>query len=123
MEKTVETEVIKAVLQLYGFHEQVTEQKGYIHGMEEDGRMKLIFRVTLESGKMLVIKILHEDENLTEERCKIEKQSIFSEVMRRHGIDTPARYQANGKYCNEFTYRDLPCMTIVKADAGRYDGS
>lgn len=114
MEKTIETEVIETTLRLFGFPQQVTEQKGYIHGIEEDGRLKLIFRVTLESGKMLVIKLLHEDDDLATELQKVEKQSIFSEVMRRHGIKTPKRYQADGAYCREFTYHDLPCMVTVE---------
>lgn len=114
MEKPVEIEVIKDILQRYGFYEHVMEQKAYIHAIEENGWLKLIFRVTLESGKMLVIKILHEDDDLDAEMKKVENQSIFSELMRSHGINTPARYQANGKYCNEFTYHDLPCMVTVE---------
>lgn len=114
MEKPIENEVIETILQLYGFHEQVKEQKMYIRTIEDDGWMKLIFRVTLENGKMLVIKILHEDDDLAAEIRKVENQSIFSEVMRRHGIKTPARYQANGKYCTAFAYHDLPCMVTVE---------
>ena len=114
MEKTVEIEVIKEILQLYGFNEQVMEQKAYIHAIEDNGWLKLIFRVTLESGKMLVVKILHEDDDFAAEMKKVESQSIFSELMRCHGIKTPARHQANGKYCNAFTYHDLPCMVTVE---------
>lgn len=114
MEKTVEIEVIEAILQLYGFREKAKEQKMYIHSIEDNGWMKLIFRITLESGKMLVIKLLHEDEDLEEECQKVEKQSIFSEVMRSHGIQTPARYHSNRKYCNESVYHDLPCVITVE---------
>ena len=114
MEKNVETEVIKEILQLYGIHGQLTEQKIYIHGIEDDGRLKIIFCATLESGRKLVVKILHEDHDLEEEYRKVERQSVFSEVMRNHGIKTPARYQANGKYCNRFFYHDMPCMITVE---------
>lgn len=114
MEKSIEIEVIKEILQLYGFHEQVMEQKTYIHAIEEDGWLKLIFRVTLANGKMPVIKILHEDDDLAAEMRKVENQSIFSELMRSNGIKTPVRYQANGKYCNEFTYHEMPCMVTVE---------
>ena len=114
MEKTIEIEVIQEILQFYGFHEQVMEQKAYIHAIEDNGWLKLIFRVTLESGKMLVVKILHEDDDLATERNKVENQSIFSELMRCHGLKTPARYQTNGKYCNAFTYHDLHCMVTVE---------
>ena len=116
MKKTVEIEVIDKVLTLYGFDAAITEQKSYIHAIGEDGWLKLIFRVTLASGKMLIIKLLREDEEdaLATELKKIENQSIFSELMRSHGIGTPVRYQANGKYCNEFIYHDLPCMVTVE---------
>ena len=114
MEKYVEIEVITAILQLYGFAENVTAQKTYIHTIEDNGWLKLIFRVTLESGRMLVIKILHEDKELAKELQKYEKQSIFSEFMRSRGIQTPVRYQANGKYCNEYVYHNLPCMIAVE---------
>ena len=114
MEKTVEIEVIEKVLMLYGFDAAITEQKSYIYAIEDNGWLKLIFRVTLASGKMLVIKILHEDDDLAAEMKKVENQSIFSELMRNRGIKTPARYQANGKYSNEFTYHDLPCMVTVE---------
>jgi Ser/Thr protein kinase RdoA (MazF antagonist) len=114
MEKAVEIEVIKDILQRYGFYEQVVEQKAYIHAIEDNGWMKLIFRVTLENGKMLVIKILHEDDDLTAELQKVEKQSTFSEIMRSHGIETPTRYQANGYYCGEFTYHNLPCVVTME---------
>lgn len=118
MEKPVENEVIKTILRLYGFREQVKEQKMYIHAVEDNGWMKLIFRITLENGRMLVMKILHEDDDLAAEIRKAENQSSFSEVMRRHGIKTPARYQANGKYCTAFTYHDLPCMVTIEEWCG-----
>ena len=114
MEETVEIEVIEKALSLYGFDTTITEQKSYIHAIEDNGWLKLIFRVTLESGKMLVIKLLHEDDDFAAEMKKVENQSIFSEHMRSHRIKTPARYQANGKYCNEFTYHELPCMVTVE---------
>ena len=107
-------DIIQAILQLYGFSETTTAQKSYIHAIEDNGRMKLIFRVTLESGKMLVIKILHEDEDLAQECQKVERQSIFSEIMRNHGIRTPARHRASGRYCNEFVYHNLPCLVTVE---------
>ena len=114
MKTIVEIDVVEAILKLYGFSENITEQKSYIHVMEEDGWMKLIFRVILADGKMLVLKILHEDEDLAAERIKVENQSIFSEQMRNSGISTPKRYQAKDRYCNEFIYHELPCLVTVE---------
>ena len=114
MEKLVEANVMETILSLYGFSGNVTEQKSYIHVMEEDGWMKLIFRVSLENGQRLIVKILHEDEDLSAEMEKVENQSIFSEQMRNSGIRTAKRYQANGRYCNQFVYHGLPCLIAVE---------
>lgn len=114
MEKTVELEVIETILQLYDIHEQVVDQKMYIHVIEDNERIKLIFRVALANGRFLVIKILHEDDDIKTEMQKVEKQSYFSEMIRCHGINTPARYMADGKYVVTFTYHDLPCMVTVE---------
>lgn len=114
MDKTVETEVIESILQRYGFDACVTEQASYIHYIGEEGDIKLIFRVTLKNGKMLVIKLVHEDGDLLQERQKIEKQSSFSEFMRSQGIRTPARYQANGSYCGAYVYYNIPCNVTVE---------
>jgi len=114
MENSVETNVIETILDLYGFSGNITEQKSYIHVIEEDGWMKLISRVTLEDGQRLVLKILHEDDDLCAEIEKIENQSIFSEQMRNSGIRTPKRYQAKGRYCNQFVYHELPCLITAE---------
>lgn len=118
MEKCLEQETIQSILQMYGFDESITEQKSYFHYIGEDGLIKLIYGITLENGQKIVIKILHEDEDLIQEMQKIEKQSIFSEVLRGHGIKTPIRYQINGKYCNEYIYCDIPCVVTVEEWCG-----
>lgn len=110
----VEAETIYYILQMYGFDEPISEQCSYIDNIGEDQTIKLIFRVTLTSGKMLVIKILHEQNDLLQERKKIEKQSIFSEMMRSQGIKTPTRYQTNGTYCCEYIYNNIPCNVTVE---------
>lgn len=114
MENMVETEVVEALLKRYGFDAAITEQKPYIHAIEDEGWMKLIFRVTLADGRMLVLKILHEEEDTHAEMAKVERQSAFSELMRTHGIHTPTRYQANGRYCTPLTYRGKPCIVTAE---------
>ena len=114
MENIVETEIIESILTLYGFDPHITDQKSYIHAIEEGGWMKLIFRVTLDDGKMLVIKLLHEDEDLEAEQQKYEKQSSFSETMRSRGIRTPARHRVDGTFCVRYVYHDLPCIVTVE---------
>ena len=110
----IETEVIEEILKRYGFTGTFTDQQSYIHAIEENGWMKLIFRVTLEDGTMLVIKLLREDDDPAAEMTKVERQSCFSERMRNSGIRTPKRYQANGRYCSGYEYRGLPCLVTVE---------
>lgn len=113
MDKTVEVNVIEELLRRYGFNGPVTEQKPYIH-YEDEKYLKMIFRVTLEDGRMLVMKLLREDEDLQQERQKIEAQSAFSEQMRRCGIRTPRRYQAEGACCTPYTYRGKSCNVTLE---------
>ena len=114
MQNTVEIEVIESILRMYSFPGRISEQRPFIHCIGEDGYVKLIFRVTLEDGRMLVIKILHEESDSSQNRQKAENQSRFSEFMRGQGIKTPVRYQAEGRYCNEFVYRSIPCVVTVE---------
>lgn len=112
----VQESVIKSVLKLYGFDTDFSEQTEYINYNGEDGDnlVKVILSVRLESGKRIVIKILREQDDWLKEQAKIEKQSEFSELMRRSGIITPMRYMANGRYCNEYIYNDTPCNITVE---------
>ncbi len=112
----VQESVIQAILEEYGLEAVFSEQKEYIHydGNDKENRVKVILSVLLESGKRVVIKILREKDDLLAEQAKIEKQSAFSEQMRQNGIKTPVRYSANGRYCHEFHYHQLPCLVTVE---------
>lgn len=112
----VQESVIQAILEEYGLEAAFSEQKEYIHydGNGKENRVKVILSVLLESGKRVVIKILREKDELLAERAKIEKQSAFSEQMRRNGIKTPVRYRTNGRYCHEIRYHQLPCLVTVE---------
>lgn len=114
--KKVQENIIHSILKLYGLDGVFSEQKEYINynGEYGDNLVKIILSVFLENGKRVVIKILHEREDLLKDRAKIEKQSAFSEFMRQNGIKTPKRYMANGKYCNEYMYHSLPCNITVE---------
>ncbi len=118
--KKVEEGVIRSILSVYGLDTSFREQKEYIryHGERGDKLVKVILSVLLEDGKRVVIKILRENEDLLKARNKIEKQSEFSECMRRYGMKTPMRYKANGRYCNEYIYHDLPCNVTIEDWAG-----
>lgn len=114
-QKRVQEAIIHAILAQYGLDAAFSEQKEYIgySGEHGDKLVKMILPVLLENGKRVVIKILREDDLLAD-RDKIERQSAFSEFMRQKGIQTPMRYMANGRYCNECIYNDLPCNVTVE---------
>ena len=114
--KRVGEKEIRLILQLYGLDTDFSEQKEYIsyHGEDGDGLVKVILSVLLENGQRVVMKILHEEDDLLADRAKIEKQSAFSECMREKGILTPKRYMAKGAYCHEYTYDGLPCNVTVE---------
>lgn len=114
MEKTVELDVIETILKLYDLPEPIVEQKTYMHAMEDGRWMKLIFRVTLAGGRALVIKLVHEDDDFCAEMEKVEKQSRFSEIMRCNGIQTPVRYQTDGRCAARFVYHGKPCIVTVE---------
>ena len=108
---------IKAILKLYSFDTVFSEQKEYLNYYNDEygWNVKVVLSVLLESGKRVVIKIVDiQENNLLEDRVKIEKQSEFSEFMRKNGIITPKCYTANGKYCNEYVYNNIPCNVTVE---------
>lgn len=107
---------IEALLKMYNFDTAFSEQTAYIHHDREDGDdyIKIIFSVLLESGRRVVLKVRHEDDDILKDRAKTEKQSAFSELMRQNGILTPKRYMAGGRFCNEYEYNGLPCNVTVE---------
>lgn len=109
---------VRSILALYGLDTDFSALKEYINyegeGDNGDKAVKAVLSVQLASGKRVVIKILHEENDLLDDRAKIEKQSAFSEMMRDSGILTPMRYMANGRYCSAFTYNNIPCNVTVE---------
>lgn len=111
---------IRSILRMYGMDTAFSEQKQYIsyHGANGDGLVKVILSVLLKGGKRVVIKLLHEQDDLLKDRAKIEKQSEFSEFMRHNGIKTPMRYMANGRYCNEYIFDGIACNVTLEEHCG-----
>lgn len=109
---------IKSVLELYGFKTTFSERIDYINYIDKK-LVKVILSVLLENGNRVVIKFLHEQNALLDDREKIEKQSLFSEYMRQNGINTPKHYMANGRYCNEYIYKHIPCNVTVEDWCGQ----
>lgn len=112
----VQESTVHSVLKLYGLDSAFGDQKEYISyiGERGDGLIKIVMSVLLKSGKRVVIKILHEENDLIKDRDKIEKQSAFSEFIRLNGIETPMRYMANGRFCNEYIYNGIPCNVTIE---------
>ena len=121
MEKQIEIEVIKDILHGYGIDGEIVGQEPYIHYIGKDDEeaevieaVKLIFGITLDNGRRLVVKILNEDGGHLENGRKIESQSAFSEFLRGRGVKTPTRYSSGGAYCTEYVYRDVLCNVTVE---------
>ena len=66
---------------------------------DQTGYRKFIVGIEGKEGRQVVVKLVHEDEEIEAEREKIECQSVFSEHLRMNGIRTPEKYTANGRYC------------------------
>lgn len=112
---------IEALLKMYGFDPAFSEQTEYISNDRENGNnyIKIILSVLLESGKRIILKIRHEDDDIRKDRTKTEKRSAFSELMRQNGILTPRRYMADGRFCIEYEYHGLPCNITAEDWCGR----
>lgn len=113
-EKESRERVIAEILEAYGLGTAFCEPKAYIDRHSDEGRIKLIQSVVLGNGQRVVVKILRTDDDLLQDREKIERQSAFSEYMRQNGILTPKRYMARGRYCNEFFYLGVACNVTVE---------
>ena len=75
MENTIDTSIINSILIRYGITANVVAQKIYIYDVDTSNYIKVIFRVSLESGKMLVIKIVREEDDLPNYIQKAEQQN------------------------------------------------
>lgn len=80
----------------------------------KENRARFIFRVDLPDGRRLVIKMINEEDDLHTGLCETEQQSVFSEFLRAHGVRTPRRCPAQGRFCHEFAYDSLPCCVTVE---------
>ncbi len=107
-------EDIGAVLEMYGFGPAFSEPKEYIREDDGEGWIRVVLSVLSGGGGRVVIKLLRDEDDIDAAREKTEKQSAFSEFMRRNGILTPKRYSANGRFCNIYTYNGFPCNVTVE---------
>lgn len=114
METAFEHETIGSILQHFGFTEKVLSHRSYIHYIGDDGHLKLVCGVTLESGKKLVVKLLREEDDVKLGWQVAENRFAFSEFLRQNGIRTPAHYQSNGRNCIEYSYNGHICHAAVE---------
>lgn len=109
--------VIEEILAMYGFSTAFSNQTEYIvrYDEKENRHVKVILSVSIGSGERLVLKILREEQgNPHADREIIERQSAFSEFLRNHGVRTPKRYVANGRYCNPYVFQEVVCNVTVE---------
>ena len=109
----ISDKTVSEILRLYGIDGDICERKIYIDRVYEDF-VKQIFSVKLKDGKHIVVKILREEDDYSVNRRKFEKQSEFSEFMRKNGIKTPKRYLCGDGYCSEYECGGVMCHVTVE---------
>lgn len=111
---------VNSALELYGIETPAKIIKIYkdYNGEYGEDHIKVILSALTKEGKQLVIKILRTQDNIQKERDTIEKQSEFSEFMRKNGIKTPKIYMASERYCNELHYNGYLCNVTVEDYCG-----
>lgn len=111
---------IHKILAIYDLDAPFSEQREYISydGTHIDGLIKVILSVLLENGRRVVLKLLRDQADLEKERRIIEKQSAFSEFMRKNGIKTPRRYASFGSCCHEYIYHGVACLVTAEEHCG-----
>lgn len=94
-------------LQKFGLSEPIKEWRlladGPDHPVPYDVIRKIIY-VELENAEKYVVKFVREPFFSTE---IIENQCAFSDVLMKHGIDTPKRLTRDGKYCISYEKEHL----------------
>ncbi len=114
---TASPEILKSILMQYGFSESPVNHEVFLRYTDER-TAKLIIGVTLTNGRRLVVKLMRDAETYREQGVITENQSAFSELLRAHGIRTPRRYQARGRYCIPTVMDDLPYHTTLEDFCG-----
>ncbi|MBO5035719.1 MAG: hypothetical protein J6D42_01395 [Clostridia bacterium] len=117
----ISDKTVSEILRLYGIDGDICERKIYIDRAYEDF-VKQIFSVKLKDGKHIVVKILREEDDYSVNRRKFEKQSEFSEFMRKNGIKTPKRYLCGDGYCSEYECGGVMCHVTVEDWCGEEVG-
>ncbi len=113
----VEQQILYSILHSYGFTKEITDKNEYISCFDVDDKnifIKFVFGINLKDGKHLILKLFREEKDYNHEKTKIEKQSMFSELLRSNGIKTPKRYKNNGLYTTEYMINGKICIATVE---------
>lgn len=113
----IEKSHIQNVLQLYGIKQDI---KGicFLYEEYEEGtppRAKIIARVEMIDKSHYIVKFVLEEEH---PESLIEEQSIFSECIRRNGINTARRFKSDKKYCIPYSVDGLIFAVTVEEYIG-----
>lgn len=115
--QTVEREISEDLIRRFGFCGSIVDERMYMRTIGKAGYIKLIWRITLQNAegeRILVLKLLQEEDDPLYAQQRTEKQSAFSEQMRTLGIRTPERHRSDGRYAIEYAYRGVPCHATME---------
>ncbi len=108
---------IRMVLHDYGIPTEdftFTELERYRYEEEDPGsnEVRLIVKVSLPTGRSLVLRFKHEEDAPQE---IMEAQSRFAALLYAHGIETPRIYASEGAYARRYTINGYD-VTVMAED-------
>lgn len=121
-------EQLRQAVHAFGIVEEV--ENFYIRtNMQEERNGKKAFRIVievrLENQKKLIVRFLNERafimdiSHLRISTDTLERQSEFSEILRKNGMLVPQKYSKNGKYCIQMFLDDTEADVTVEEYLGK----
>lgn len=113
---TVTKEQVASILRDFGMASEVAEftelQRSHYEKDDPDSKeVRLITKVSLESGKPLVVRFKNEEDVTLE---IINAQSRFARLLAEHGVKTPTVYAANGQYARWYAINGYDVIVTVE---------
>ena len=102
----VENELIYKALELFNIKDKIESYSTYISYFDfnrQPSEVKIIARVNYAKRNSIIIRITKEDHI---DNILADKQSVFADKLRLKGINTPLKYNVNGKYVIEGDYQE-----------------
>lgn len=107
---------IKEVMKIYEINNQV-ENINFLCEIynEKENRVRVICQVSLKNNRKYIVKFVQEKEYPYE---LMEEQSIFSEALRKSGINTAKVLKCGEEYCYSYKLENLNLVVTVQEYLG-----